>query len=458
MTGNEKLKQPTISQLVSAVKEHNGLDITKKDITDEIYANATKGFERGVSLKSMANRVRFYLAGSSKDDEPKETVSARGVFMGSRDIASSNVTLGKNKSHSISFLEEGEDGMFRVYGDPNTPSHFKGFKKDRFGMLVDVDFSFSKKGSVTYVSPDNVTPVDKSFAIDTSKIKVYDKSALPDLEDYTACAVVGTISSIKLLQVKPWDQDKYPDNDDYPLIVNKNPVFSVYLESDDETNEPIIDGAIGPTHLGRPYITLDDFGMAMPETYDPEMDYEEFLHDELTPMYNGVEVILIGQKKDIYENDEGKVFVHMDISAIIPVDGAPSLIETKSGVKNAKDAKAKKGKSKPDAKKDSKKDAAEKEAKKDAIRQAEVAKVVTAMMDATTVDVVKDMVEKKYLSGVSDEVIQGYIDAEFEAQGIPVDNDEAEDEAEETSEEPEPEAPEDDEPENAEEEDDVWNE
>ena len=459
MTGNEKLKQPTISQLVSAVKEHNGLDITKKDITDEVYTNATKGFERGVSLKSMANRVRFYLAGSGKDEEPKETVSARGVFMGSRDIATEKKPLGKNKSQTLSFLKEGDDGIFRVMDDPNSPSHFKGFKKDRFGMLVDVDFSFTKKGEVTYVSPENVTPVDKSFTIDTSMIKVYPIAALADLEDYTACAVVGTIASFKSARIPPWEQDRYPDDEDYPIVINKNPVFTLYLESDEEKGEPIIKAVVNPTHISKPYILLDDFETIMPVISDGYMDEDEFLHDEITPMYNGVEVILIGQKKRSSDYDD-KVFVDFDVTAIIPVDGAPSLIETKSGVKKAKDAKAKKGKSKsnPEAKKDSKKEAAEKEAKKDAIRQAEVAKVVTAMMDATTVDVVKDMVEKKYLSGVSDDVIQGYIDAEFEAQGIPVDNGEVVDEAEETPEEPEPEAPVDDEPENAEDEDDVWNE
>ena len=457
MTGNEKLKQPTISQLVSAVKEYNGLDITKKDITDEIYADSTKGFERGLSLKSMANRVRFYLAGSSKDDEPKETVSARGVFMGSRDIATEKKPLGKNKSQTLSFLKEGDDGIFRVMDDPNSPSHFKGFKKDRFGMLVDVDFSFTKKGDVTYVSPENVTPVDKSFTIDTSMIKVYPIAALADLEDYTACAVVGTIASFKPARIPPWEQDRYPDDEDYPIIINKNPLFTLYLESDEEKGEPIIKAVVNPSHISKPYILLDDFETMMPEHADDIEDADEFLHDEITPMYNGVEVILIGQKKRASDYDD-KVFVDFDVTAIIPVDGAPSLIETKSGVKKAKDAKAKKGKgkSKPDAKKESKEDTAEKEAKKDAIRQAEVAKVVTAMMDVTTVDVVKDMVEKKYLTGVSDDAVQGYIDAEFEAQGIPIDNGETEDE--ETPEEPEPEAPVDDEPEDAEDEDDVWNE
>ncbi len=452
MTSENKPKQPSITQLVAAIKEHNDLVVTKADITDEIYNNATKGYQRGVSLKSMANRCRFYLVGSGKDSEPKETVSARGVFYGSRDIATEKKPLGKNKSQTLSFLQKGDDGMFRVFTDPNAPSHFKGFKKDRFGMLVDVDFAFTKKGDVTYVSPENVTPVDKAFEIDTSKIKVHPITALPDLEDFTACAVVGTIASFKPARVPPWEQDKY-DDEDYPLIINKNPVFTLYLESDEEKGEPIIKGVVNPTHLSKPFIQLDDFEMVMPEDINDVVDDEEFLFDEITPMYNGVEVILVGQKKRASDYDD-KVFVDFDITAIIPVEGSPSLIETKSGVKRAKDAKAKKGKDKVDSKKESKEEDAEKESKKAAIRQAEVAKVVTAMLDATTVAVVKDMVEKKYLTGVSDEVIQEYIYAEFEAQGIPTEEVEEESETRESSEEIETEA--DDEPENADDKDDVW--
>jgi len=448
MTGNKT--KPTIAQLVTEIKSKFGLKITKADITDEIYEKSTKGHECGLSISTIANRCRYHIVGSGKDSEPKETVSARGVFVGSRDISTERKPLGKNKSQTLSFLEEGDDGMLRVYSDPNAPSHFKGFKKSRFGALVDVDFSFTKKGDVTYVSPENVTPIDQSFAIDTSKVKVYPISALPDLEDFTACAVVGTIASFKPARVPPWEQDNY-DDEDYPLIVNKNPVFTLFLESDEEKGEPIIKGVVNPTHISQPYIMLEDFEAIMPETVEEGMDYDDFLHDDVTPMYNGVEVILVGQKKRASEYED-KTFVDFDITAIIPVEGTPSLIETKSGVKRAKDAKAKKGKDKAE----SKKDTAEKEAKKAEIRQAEVAKVVTAMMDTTTVDIVKDMVEKKYLTGVSDETIQEYIDAEFEAHGIPTEpEDEADEKIEETPEELEPEAetPVDDEPED---EDDVW--
>jgi len=447
-----KPTRPTIVQLIGALKEHNDLVVTKADITDEIYTNATKGFERGLSLKSMANRIRFYLAGSGKDAEPKETVSARGVFLGSRDIATEKKPLGKNKSQTISFLEEGADGMLRVFDDPNSPSHFKGFKKDRFGMLVDVELSFTKKDAATYVSPENVEIVDREYEIDTSKIKVYPIGALADLEDFTACAVTGTIASFKPTRVPPWEQDKYNYAEDYPLIVKGNPVFTVYLESDEEKGEPIIKAVVNPTHISKPFIQLDDFETMMPETSEAGVDYEDFLREEITPMYNGVEVILIGQKKRASEYDD-KTFVDFDVTAILTVDGSPSLIETKSTGKKVADAK-----NKAKAKKaDTKKDAEANEAKKNVKRQSEVAKVVTAMLDATDVAMVKEMVDPKFLVNVSDEAIQEFIDAEFDAQGIPTardDGSESEDESEETPEE----VPEDDTPKAAETEDDVWSE
>lgn len=442
----ENKTRPTIKELISAIKTYNGLDVKNTDITDEIYTNATKGYERGLSVKSMANRVRFYIAGSGKDSEPKETVSSQGVFVGSRDIVTKTRALGKNKTQSISYLEKGDDGMFRVFNDPNVPSHFKGFKKSIFGAHVSADFSFSKVGDITYVTPENVTPIDKSFVIDTSTIKVYPINTLPDLEDFTACAVTGVISAFKPARVPPWEQDKY-DDEDYPAIVNKNPVFTLFLESDESKGEPIIKGVVNPTNISKPFILLDDFNAILPEESDLESMDEDFWHDEVTPMYNGIEVILIGQKKRASDYDD-KVFVDFDITAIIPVDGAPSLIEVESGVKKAKKAK----KDKNDTKKaDSEKKTAEDEIKKTAIRQAEVAKVVTAMLDATTVNVVRDMVEKKYLIGVSDETIQGYIDAEFEAQGIPT-----EEVPEDTSEDEVETPPEESEESEKEEDDDIW--
>jgi len=335
--------------------------------------------------------------------------------MGSKDIATENKPLGKNKSQSISFLQECDDGMFRVFSDPNSPSHFKGFKKNNFGALVDVDFSFTKQNSgITYVTPENVTPVDKSFELDTSKIKVYDINALPELENYTACAVVGTISSIKALRIPNWEQHKFDeDQEDYPLTVKGNPVFQLYLQANDEDGEPIIKGYVSPTHIAKPFITLDDFEAMWPQVPSDigDEDVDDFLREEITAMYNGVEVILIGQKKSDSEY-EGNIYVDFDVNAIIPVGNAPSLIEVASGASRAKAAK--------EAKADTKKDDAVVDAKKIAIRQKKVAETVTAMRDATTPQIVRDMVEAKFFKGVDDAAIQTMIDNEFEVQGIGV--------------------------------------
>lgn len=443
MTGNTK---PTVAELVKAVQEYQKLDITKDDITTEIYEAATRGFEKGVSIKSMSNRVKFYLVSNGGDREPKETVSHRGIFMGSSDICNENKPLGKNKSQSISFLNEGDDGFFRVMSDPNSPSHFKGFKKGNFGALVDVDFSQTKQDSgITYVTPENVTPVDKSFVIDTGKIKAYDTVSLLDVEKYTPCAVVGTISSIKALRIPNWEQHKYDeDQEDYPLTIKGKPVFQFYLQADTDNSEPIVKGYVNPVNIAAPFITLDDFDAMWPETPSDlnGMDVDEFLRDEITAMYHGVEVILIGQRKNDSEFDD-KTYIDFYCNAIIPVENAPSLIEVASGVDRAKAAKEAKAASKQE---DGAK-AAEKEAKKMAVRQKKVGETVTAMRDATTVQMVRDMVDKAIFLNVEDAVIQTMIDNEFEAQGIKVP--EEVDDAPETAAAEEPAESDDD---------DIWNE
>lgn len=408
MTENTK---PTVAELIAAIKEHNDLEVTPEEITEEIYESATKGYERGVSLKSMANRVRFYLAGSNKEDVEKETVDVTGVFVGSKDIATENKPLGKNKAQTISFLQQCDDGYFRVFGEPNTPSHFKGFKKKNFGALVESEFNFTKNSKGTFVTPEKVNVLDKGFELDTGNIKAYEISALPELENFTPCAVYGTLSSIKPLRVPPWEQDKYED-EDYPLVINKNPVFTVFLQADAEEGEPIVKGSVNPTHLSKPYITLDDFDAIWPLPEDlKDIDADDFLQDEITAMYNGVEVILIGQKKRATEYDDN-IFVDIDVTAIIPVGNAPSIIEVASGAERAKAAKAKK--------EAEKKEDADKEKKKWNVRQKKVAETVTAMRDTTTVQMVRDMVAAKYFKGVPDEKIQELIDKEFKKQGIEV--------------------------------------
>jgi len=416
MTENTK---PTIAQLVTALKEFNGLEISSEDITEEIYSSATKGYERGVSLKSMANRARFYLAGSNKEDSAKETVPVKGVFLGSKDIATEKKPLGKNKAQTISFLQEGDDGFLRVFSEPNTPSHFKGFKKQNFGALVEADFSITKNSTGTYVSPENVNVLDKGFELDTSKIKVYDINALPELEDFTPCAVVGSLGSIRPARIPPWEMDKY-DDEDYPLTIKKNPVFTLFLKADTDEGEPIVKAVVNPTHLAKPYINLEDFDAIWPTAEELEGLDEDFLRDEITPMYNDVDVIIIGQKKRSSEFDD-ITFVDFDVNAIIQVVGEPSIIEVASGVSRAKAAKENKA-----AKQEE--DAAA-EAQKMAIRQKKVAEVVTAMMDSTTVQMVRDMVDAKFFAGVDDAVIQTMIDKEFEIQGVTQTKDDAQGDA-----------------------------
>ena len=404
------VNKPTVKELIAALKEFNGLEIAAEDITEEIYENATRGHERGVSLKSMANRVRFYLVGK-KNEVPKETTKMTGVFVGSKDRATEAKPLGKNKVQDLSFLVLGDDEYFRVLSDPSPPSHFKGFKKKVFGAYVEADFAITKTDKNTYVSPENVTVLDNDFKLDTGKIKVYDITALPELEDYTACAVVGKLSSIKPSRVPVWEEDKY-ESEEYPLVIKGNPVFTVYLNA--EEGEPIIKGMVHPTNLAKPYITLEDFDAVWPKATELEGLEDGFVREEITPMFNDVEVILIGQKKRAADVGD-KVFVDFEVNAILAVGNAPSVIEVASGVKRAKSAK--------NAIKSDKAANESNDKKKQEVRQAKVAAVVTAMRDATTVKIVQDMNDAKFFKGVDDAAIQKMINKEFDAQDIkPVDD------------------------------------
>lgn len=412
MTENTK---PTVAELVSAVKEYQNLDVVATDITEDIYNGAIRGWERGVSLRSMSNRVKFYLVSSKKQEENKETTSFRGVFLGSQDICNEKKPLGKNKSQSISFLSEGDDGFFRVFAEPNSPSHFKSFKKNDFGSLVDVDFSFTKtERGMTFVTPENVRPVEKNFEIDTGQIKVYDAKGLLDTDKYVACAVAGTISTVKSLRIPNWEQHNYPDMDDYPLTMNDSPVFQVYLTADTDAGEPIIKGYVNPTHIARPYIALDDFNAMWP--VESELmgidDTDEFLQDEITSMYSGVDVILIGQRKNHTEY-EGKTYIDFYINGIIPVNNEPSIIEALSTAD-----KIKKAKQDADNEGAKKQDKEAMEARKIEIRREKVAGIVASMKGFTTVEVVRNTCEAKVFSGVEDDYIQALIDEALAAQGI----------------------------------------
>ena len=409
MTENNTITRPTIAQLISGLKEFHGLEIDASAITEEIYTNATKGYARGMSLKSMANMARFYLVGANKKEAPKESISVTGVFVGSRDIATQKKPLGKNKSQFISFLQQGEDGFMRVFSNPNTPTHFKGFKKQNFGALIEADFGISTSGAGTYVTPENVVVIEKAYELDTSKIKVYEAKDLPELEDYTPCAMVGKISSIKTLRAPPWEQDNYED-EDFPLVINKNPVFTVYMQG--EEDGPVIKGMVNPTHISKPYIALEDFESIWPLEEDLGAVDEDFLEEFVTPMYNDMPVILVGQKKR--SSGDETVYVDFDITAIIPVNGDPSIIEVESGVKRAKAAK-----NASNAKNDVKDDAAADKARNNK-RMELVDEVVQSMLDATTPSIVREMTEKKYFLGVEDPEIQKMIEKVFYEQGITV--------------------------------------
>jgi hypothetical protein len=357
-----------------------------------MYDMAIKGHERGLSLRSMANRIRFNLVGK-KNDADKEVIKTRGVFLGSSDIVSDKKPLGKNKSQSIFFLEEGDDGLFRPFTDPRMPSHFKGFKKDVFGKLVECDMVITGNDKGSFVSPDNITVIDAEFVLDTSKVVAYDNVGVIELDKYTPCAVVGTISSIKPLRVPVWEQDNY-DDDDYPLTVNDNPVFCMYLNADE--NEPVIKGVCLPTNLGRPYIEIEDFDVMWDEEFDIE--------DDISPTFVGRQVIIFGKTKT--PSDVGDAtFMDFDVCGIVEVGGEPNIV---SGT-------PKKSAEKPAAKED---DSAAKEKAKVKKRKALVKESVTAMMGETTVDIVRSMHDKKFFVGVSDDEIQGWIDAEMTKQGI----------------------------------------
>jgi hypothetical protein len=386
------MSKPTVKELIATLKNEFDLEIKMNEIDQDMYDMAIKGHERGLSLRSMANRIRFNLVGK-KNDADKEVIKTRGVFLGSSDIVSDKKPLGKNKSQSIFFLEEGDDGLFRPFTDPRMPSHFKGFKKDVFGKLVECDMVITGNDKGSFVSPDNITVIDAEFVLDTSKVVAYDNVGVIELDKYTPCAVVGTISSIKPLRVPVWEQDNY-DDDDYPLTVNDNPVFCMYLNADE--NEPVIKGVCLPTNLGRPYIEIEDFDVMWDEEFDIE--------DDISPTFVGRQVIIFGKTKT--PSDVGDAtFMDFDVCGIVEVGGEPNIV---SGT-------PKKSAEKPAAKED---DSAAKEKAKVKKRKALVKESVTAMMGETTVDIVRSMHDKKFFVGVSDDEIQGWIDAEMTKQGI----------------------------------------
>lgn len=394
MTSEEQttIKKPTKAALIKELASTFSLKVD--EIDDDIYEMAIKGYDRGLKIRTMAARCRFHIVGGARDAD-KEKITMRGVFVGSRDLTTEKKPLGKNKVQILSFLREGENGSLELMTDPSVPTHFKGFKKDKFGALIESDFVITRDSDRTFTTPGNVVVVDNSYAIDTSKISVITTQQAFALEDYSECAIVGSISGIYPLRVPEWDADKY-DDEDFPVIVNGSPVCQIYLER--EEDEPILRASISPTHIGKPFIAIDDFDEVWVEGADIE--------DDLAPSFSGRKVILIGQKRKNSEYD-GKDYIDFSINAIIEVTGEPIVSTTPS-----KTVKAKAG---SDKKEDTDK---AKKGKQEKVRTRLVEESVTALREETTVEVVKNMHDEKYFKNVSDEDIQKMIDKEFKKQNI----------------------------------------
>lgn len=384
-------KKPTKKEIVSALKSEFGLTVDK--LEDEVYTKAINNWEQ-VSIRTVASRCRFYLTGSDRDAQ-KETVDIEGVFMGSRDLVNEKKPLGKNKVQILTFLQKGVDGIFRVFSDPSTPTHFKGFKKDQFGKLVTGKIMMSTNDKGTFCTPKDVAVTDENFTLDTSMIEVLDTQGVYNLPEYTECAVAVEISSIWPLRVPEWEADKY-DEEDYLPVVKDNPVFQIYCTA--EEDEPILRASIHPVHLGRPVVIMQDFDVLWKE----EADMEE----ELSPSFSGRKVILLGQKRKNSEYED-REYIDFDINAIIEIGKEPVTVkpeaEKKPGESKKKDTKAKK-----DAK----------NAEKDKIREAKIAESVEALREEATGIIVRSMHDEKFFKGVSEEDMEAMVVAEQEKQGV----------------------------------------
>lgn len=398
----KEITKPTKADLAKALKEYHGLDYKAKDIDDEMFAKATKGYERGLHIKTMAGRLRFAIAGGQRDAN-KERVPVTGVFVGSRDFVSRKKPLGKNKTQLLSFLKENEDGTFELFTEPNSPSHFKGFDKTLFGKKVSCEMLLTVNDTTTYVSPYDIEVIDEDFSLDTSLMTVYDPETFHDMEEYTPGAVLAEITSIWPLRVPNWEQDKY-DEEDYPLIMKGSPVFQMYLKpiGSDDDNDLVIRANVNPVNLAKPFIKIEDWDAIVTE------DVED-IEEEVSAAFVGRAVILVGQKKKNSEYED-KRYLEFDADGIIEVGEMPEIISAASKKGAKKKSQAKKEEETPE----------QKEEKKNAIRRSKVAESVTAMLEETTPEIVRKMHPPKYFEGVSDEEIKAMIEAEFETQGVEI--------------------------------------
>ncbi|MCK5013793.1 MAG: hypothetical protein KAS66_08225 [Candidatus Omnitrophica bacterium] len=428
-------KKPTKKEILASLKSEFGLDVPK--LEDEVYLKALNDWEQ-LSIRTIASRCRFYLTGADRDAE-KESIDISGVFLGSRDLVTAKKPLGKNKVQLLTFLMKGEDDRLRVFSEPSTPTHFKGFKKEVFGKLIEGKMLMTGKDDRTFCTPKDVVVTDPEFTLDTSQIEVLDVQGVYDLPEYRECAVLVEINSIWPLRIPEWEADNWED-EDYPAVVKETPVFQIYAKAEEDA--PILRASLHPVHIGRPIIQMEDFDVLWQEGTDIE--------DELSPSFSGRKVILFGQKRtnSSYEDRE---YVEFDLNAVIEVTEEPIVVKPA--------AETIPGKSKDKGDKEAKKvKKAEKEAKKVAVRVAKVAESVEALREEATPTIVRSMHDEKFFKDVEDNHLQAMIDEEMRELGIePVaDVEEESDKSEEVPEEETEETTKDEKP--AEETEDVFGE
>ena len=130
------------------------------------------------------------------------------------------------------------------------------------------------------------------------------------MPDYSMCAIHAVSRSMWPLRVPTWDQDKY-EGEDYPQIMNDNPVFVMYVN--DMAPDMRLTTYVQPTHLSEPYITVQDFDLV----FTAEADFEY----DIYPALSNRDVVLIGQKRRTYQReDDDTVSVDMDLNAILETD------------------------------------------------------------------------------------------------------------------------------------------
>lgn len=452
----QETKETLAAAVVELFKltEYNGVPMTADIITDEMFENAMRAPKGKPSLRTAASRIRFSLIGKKKESNVEREMipDVTGTYVGSRDIASKKAPLGMNKSSSTFFMKKCDDGIFRLFTDPNTPSDFNRVKETLYGKLVTVDMELSpNKFDGFYVSAKNQETVEKNFTIDTSEVEAYDINGIAKLDDYTDSILVGTIRSIRLTKVPPFNQSLV-NTEDYPSFIKGSAHFTIMLES--EEGEPAVKCMASMRHLSKMFVDVEDYNELMdPEMFDTnesaikkkitETDAEgeeisrmvteynfdsdvvnemaDYMDDEVTPSLFGRRIMFFGTKtrdNDVTkENDDGEdvttTWVDFEIAGMVDVTGEPKIAEIKTAKEKVKEAKAAKKQAKAS------KDDPELLERQRVARMEEVGVAITAMKQETTIDIVRKMKPKAF-AGVDDATIQGMIDEKMAEMGIEV--------------------------------------